>query len=94
MSKTPLRTETASPLEYALSVAADPGKRISALVVVAYAAGASGLVLSLFGNPADPRSSVGVAGIVLMGLSFLCMFVLSVTVLNVTDGPTERGRHR
>lgn len=73
-----------SPWEYVVSLVLDPGKRISALLFVAYVTGIGGIVVSLVGNPANPRSIYGVVGIALMGVSFLCLFVLTVTMVNLT----------
>lgn len=56
------------------------------LLVVTYVAGAAGIVLSLVGDPTDPRSVYGVTGVVLMGLAFFCLFGLSITMVNLAPG--------
>jgi len=68
--------------EYARSILRNPARRISVLLLGAYATGFSGVLLSVVGNPTNPKSVYGAAGILLMGLSFVCLFGLSVTALN------------
>lgn len=68
--------------------------RTAALVVVAYVTGIAGLALSFVGDPTAPNGGYGAAGIALMGITFACLFLLSVSVLNTTgQGPRSRGRH-
>jgi len=77
--------ETPSPTEFLISLVLDPGKRISVLLITGYVSGVAGLLLSFYGNTGDPLSGATVGGIALMSLSFLCLFVLSVTMVNLTD---------
>lgn len=72
-----------SPTEWVLVLILHPGRRVSALLVLGYVTGIAGILLSFVGDPANPSSTFGVAGIVLMGTSFLCLFVLSVTIVNL-----------
>jgi len=70
--------------------------RTAALVVVAYVTGTVGLGLSLFGEPTDPNAKYGAVGITLMGSTFACLFLLSVSVLDATGAggrPSDRDRH-
>lgn len=85
MPEPPIFPVSVSPWEYVVSLVINPGKRISALLFVAYVAGIGGILLSLLGDPANPRSIYGVVGIVLMGVSFFCMFGLAVTMVNLAD---------
>lgn len=63
-----------------------PSRWIPALIVLAYLAGFSGVLLSIVGNPANPRSPVGVAGIALMGIAFVALFVVSFSMVKFADG--------
>lgn len=63
-----------------------PAARESLLIGIAYLTGVAGLTMSVLGDPADPSGTYGVAGIGLMGLSFACLFVVSVSILRATGG--------
>lgn len=77
--------ETPSPTEFLISLVMDPGKRISVLLITGYVTGVGGLLLSFYGNTGDPMAPATVGGIALMSLSFLCLFTISVTMVNLTD---------
>ncbi len=75
--------------------------RTAVLVIVAYLTGTVGLGLSVLGNPTDPNAKYGAAGIALMGITFACLFLLSISVLNATGerphdhaAASRRGRGR
>lgn len=63
-----------------------PAVRESLLIAVAYVTGVVGLVLSVVGDPTDPGTGLGAVGIGLMGVSFVCLFVVSVSILRATGG--------
>lgn len=52
--------------------------RIPVLLAVAYLSGFVGVALSVFGG-GDPASELTTYGIALMSVSFVCMFVVSIT---------------
>lgn len=72
--------------EYIVSLLVRRGSRISILLFMTYVTGMGGIVLSLLGDPADPRAIYGVVGIALMGVSFCSLFVLSVIMVNLLAG--------
>lgn len=66
--------------------------RTAAYVLIAYATGIAGLAMSFVGDPTAANGDYGAAGIALMGITFACLFLLSVSALNVTGGrPHGRG---
>lgn len=64
----------------------DPSRRVPALIVVAYVAAALGLGVAFFGGIRNPNSNLATVGIVLLFVSFLCLFYVSVTVLALDQG--------
>lgn len=81
-------TERSSLVDALVGLLVDRSRRISALIVVAYVSGIAGLALSFLGDAGDPTASYGVIGIVLMALSFVSLFVVSVTMLDLA--PDDR----
>lgn len=53
--------------------------RLYVAIALAYATGVLGLAVTLLSAPFEPNSVVGVAGIVLMFVSFLVFFYLGVS---------------
>lgn len=64
----------------------DPSRRVPALIVVAYVAAALGLGVAFLGGIRNPNSDFATVGIVLLFVSFLCLFYVSVTVLALDQG--------
>lgn len=87
----PETADPTTPTDRLLSALIHPNRFAPALILVAYVSGFGGVVLSLVGNPADPRSVVGIAGVALMGVAFLALFVVSVTMVNLAADPTADG---
>lgn len=72
-----------SPVDRLANLLADPSKRISALIMLAYSSGIGGLAVSLLGdagNPTGPWSAIGVG---LMGISFVCLFVVCAVIVDL-----------
>lgn len=61
-----------------------PAAREGLLIAIAYVTGVTGIVTSVVGDP--PGTRLGAIGIGLMGISFLCLFVVSVSILRATGG--------
>lgn len=76
-----------SPRERLIRELTDPARRISLLIVVAYVSAIVGLALSIFGNAGDTVAVYSTAGIALMGLSFVSLFVVSVLILDLGPEP-------
>lgn len=63
--------------------------RIPVLLAIAYVAGFSGVGLSVYGG-GDPEAGLTAAGIVLMAVSFVCMFVAAVTFQQLANLKRDR----
>lgn len=57
---------------------------LSTLMVVAYVAGLLGLGVAFVGGLDQPSSDLATVGILLLFVSFACLFYVSVTLLAVT----------
>lgn len=86
---TRLRAERASLVDRIVTRLVDPSKRISVLILIAYASGISGVVLSVFGDAADPTAPYSAIGIGLMGISFVSLFVVSAVILDLGNERAE-----
>lgn len=69
---------------YLGSLLFDRSRRLSVLIVIAYLSGIGGLSISLLGTPA--QGDYRVVGIALMAVSFLSLFLVSVSILELTEG--------
>lgn len=64
----------------------DPTSRVSLLVLLSYAAAVLGILVGVFGGGFEqPETTAAAAGIALLGLSFVLMFYVSVTLASL-DG--------
>lgn len=81
-------TGASSVVDVLVRVLVDRSRRISALIVIAYVSGIGGLALSFFGDISDPSTGLTTAGIVLMSISFVSLFVLSITMVELA--PDDR----
>lgn len=70
----------------AIRLFTDPGRRIPLLILVAYVAAGLGLGVAFFGGVGNPTSDYATLGIVLLFVSFACLFYVSVTVLSLEHG--------
>lgn len=61
-------------------------RRITLLILVAYASAAAGLAVSLVADEVSAESTLTTIGVVLLGLSFVCLFVVSVTIQRLLTG--------
>lgn len=61
-------------------------RRITLLIAVAYVSAAVGLVVSFLAGEVSPESTLTTVGVALLGLSFVCLFVVSVTIQRLFDG--------
>ena len=61
----------------------DRSRRQLLLILFGYVSGVAGLLMSFIGNPTNPDSQVGAIGLGLMGLSFVLMFVVSISIMNL-----------
>jgi ABC-type enterochelin transport system permease subunit len=61
-------------------------RRQMLLILVGYISGVAGLLMSFLGNPTNPDSKVGAVGLGLMGVSFVLMFVVSLSIMNAGGG--------
>lgn len=75
------RRETSTLADRALRLVTDPGRRVPALIVVAYVAAALGLGVAFLGGVSNPNTDYATFGIVLLFVSFLSLFYVSVTIL-------------
>lgn len=82
----PRSSEPRSWSERALHLLTDPVRRVTVLIVIAYAAAALGLGVAFFGGIDNPNSDFATLGIVLLFVSFASLFYVSVTVLNLEHG--------
>lgn len=64
----------------------DPGGRVMVLTLVAYVAAALGLGVAFFGGINNPSSDYATYGIVLLFVSFVSLFYVSLTVVNLVEG--------
>lgn len=76
-----------APLESVVDVLINQSRRISFLITLAYVSAIAGLVLSIVSDVGSPTSKYATAGIALMGISFVSLFVVSVMILDLTPGP-------
>ncbi len=83
MSKRPSDGLASTWLDALASLLFDRSRRISLLIVVAYVSAFVGLIASFVPPQFDPDSQLLVLGIALMGLSFVCLFIVSVSVLDL-----------
>lgn len=70
----------------AVRLLSDPGGRVMVLTVVAYIAAALGLGVAFFGGINHPSSEYATYGIVLLFVSFVTLFYVSLTVINLAEG--------
>lgn len=70
----------------AVRLVTDPSRRVPVLIVVAYVTAALGLGVAFLGGVEDPNTDVATYGIVLLFVSFLSLFYVSVTVLHLEHG--------
>lgn len=77
----PSESDTVS--DRVMRLVTDPSRRVGLLIGVAYATAAMGLGVAFFGGIRNPTSDVATLGIVLLFVSFACMFYVSVTVLSL-----------
>lgn len=77
------RRRDESLFDRATRVLFDRSKRISALITVSYAAAALGLAITLVGGIDGPTGGGIVLGLVLLFISFVTLFYVSVTLVAV-----------
>lgn len=70
----------------AMRVVTDPGRRVTLLIVVAYVTAALGLGVAFLGGVEEPHTGSATFGIVLLFVSFVSLFLVSVTVLHLEQG--------
>lgn len=80
------RADPASLYDRAVRLLSDPGGRVMVLTVVAYVAAALGLGVAFFGGINHPSSDYATYGIVLLFVSFVTLFYVSLTVINLAEG--------
>ena len=80
------RPEPGSLYARAVRLLADPGGRVMVLTIVAYVAAALGLGVAFFGGINHPSSDFATYGIVLLFVSFVSLFYVSLTVINLLEG--------
>lgn len=83
--RSPTRT---SVVDAFVGILVDRSRRISALILIAYISGIGGLALSFVGDISDPATDLTTAGIVLMLISFVSLFVLSLIMVELV--PDDR----
>lgn len=79
----PQRSEPDTWSDRAIRIVTDPSRRVVLLIGVAYGAAALGLGVAFFGGIRHPTSDVATLGLVLLFVSFACLFYVSVTVLSL-----------
>lgn len=79
-------TDPGSLYDRAVRLLSDPGGRVMILTVVAYVAAALGLGVAFFGGINHPSSEFATYGIVLLFVSFVTLFYVSLTVINLAEG--------
>lgn len=67
----------------AIRLVTDPSRRVGLLIAIAYVAAALGLGVAFLGGVRNPNSDIATLGIVLLFVSFACLFYVSVTVLSL-----------
>lgn len=80
------RADPATLYDRAVRLLADPGGRVMVMTVVAYVAAALGLGVAFFGGINHPSSDFATYGIVLLFVSFVTLFYVSLTVITLDEG--------
>lgn len=75
--------EPSSWVDRAIRLVTDPSRRVGLLIAIAYVAAALGLGVAFFGGIRNATSDIAAVGIVLLFVSFACLFYVSVTVLSL-----------
>lgn len=89
MARPPNYPDSTPLLDRAVDLLLNRSRRIPLLIAVAYVSGLSGIGVSLAGA-GDPNSSLTAVGIVLMGIAFVCLFVVSITFVRISDPDRQR----
>lgn len=79
----PRTGEPSSWADRAMRLVTDPSRRVGLLIAIAYVAAALGLGVAFLGGIRNPNSDIATLGIVLLFVSFVCLFSVSVTVLSL-----------
>lgn len=86
MANRPRDGTTSTWFDAMASLVLDRSRRISFLIVVAYVSAFLGLVAAFVAPDPGPGSGLMTLGIALMGLAFVCLFVVSVSILDLAGG--------
>jgi hypothetical protein len=78
-----------STLGHLASYVFNPTRRQYLLLTFGYVCGFVGLILSFFGDPTGTESGIGTAGLGLMGLSFVCLFLVSIGMSGLARRPKD-----